>query len=318
MSTGVRGREPAETLAPEAPPQGGGPPAPRRVLTQLSRRLARGLLVAPSGLLLALVAFVPLALLIYFGLLTGPRVDGPVTGAEWVRMAGQPELYGRLLVRSLSIGLEATALTVLIGLPTAWALSRHVARKSLFLALLLIPLLTSNLLLIYAMFVLVGPGGPLMATLSGLGLTESGESILFTRWAVLLMVTYLHIPLMTVALFAALERIDGSLLDAARSLGAGPLQRLRHIVLPLVTPGFMAGLVIVFTPVAGSFVEAAILGGTDGMMFGTLIESQLSSVNNQPRAAAMSLALLMSIVVILALLRGLAKYSFPGAMRRRA
>ncbi|MFO8075898.1 MAG: ABC transporter permease [Egibacteraceae bacterium] len=270
----------------------------------------------PSALLLLALVVVPLVLLVYFGLLTGPGVDGAVTGQEWARIAGQPELYGRLLVRSLVLGLAATALTIIVAWPTAWALSRHVGRlRSLYLALVIIPHLTSSLSLIYAMYVLIAPGGPLMAALTGVGLAEAGDTLLFTRWAVLLMLAYLFLPFMVMALYAAVERIDDTVLDAARSLGAGAWQRFRHIVLPLTIPGMLAGLVIVFTPAAGAFVEARILGGTDGMMFGTLISEQVSRVNNQPRAAAMSVILLAAILALLGGVRATLRRAFPGALR---
>ncbi len=272
----------------------------------------------PSGLLLVALVVAPLGLLVYFGLLSGPGVDGRVTGEEWGRIAGQPELYGRLLLRSLGLGLAATALTIVVAWPTAWALSRHVRRvRALYLALVIIPHLTSSLLLIYAMYVLIAPGGPLMAALVGVGLAGAGDSLLFTRWAVLLMLAYLFLPFMVIALYAAVERIDDTVLDAARSLGAGSWQRFRHVVLPLTAPGMLAGLVIVFTPAAGAFVEAQILGGTDGMMFGTLISEQVSRVNNQPRAAAMSVILLVSILMLLGGLRWGLRRAFPGALRAR-
>ena len=284
----------------------------------LARRAARFLLMAPSGLLLVALVVVPLVMLVYFGLLTGPSVDGPVTGDEWARMVSQPGLYGQLLVRSLVLGLAATALTILFAWPTAWALSRHARRvRSLYLALVIIPHLTSSLLLIYAMYVLVAPGGALMTALGALGVADTSATILFTQWAVLIMLVYLFFPFMVMALFAAVERIDDTMLDAARSLGAGTLQRFRHVVVPLTLPGMIAGLVIVFTPAAGSFVEARILGGTEGMMFGTLISEQISRVNNQPRAAAMSVVLLLSILGVLGALRWGAQRAFPGAMRRR-
>lgn len=281
------------------------------------RRWGRSMLMLPSGVLLVCAVVVPVVMLAYFGLLTGPNTDGPVTGAEWARMASEPELYGRLLGRSLLLGLATAVLTVVLGWPTAWALSRHVrSTRSLLLALLVIPHLTSVLLLIYAVYVLIAPGGALMTALGVVGVGEQGDSILFTQLAVLIMLTYLYLPYMVMTMFSAVERIDDRILDAARSLGAGAWQRFRHIIFPMCLPGMMAGLVIVFTPAAGSFVEARILGGTEGMMFGTLISEQLSRVNNQPRAAAMAILLLASILAILALVRLAARLVFPGALRR--
>ena len=280
-------------------------------------RLLRAALMLPGALLLVVLVVVPVAMLVWFSLLSGPGVSGPVTGQEWAGMAARPRLYGGLLLRSLVLGLGATALSILIAWPAAWALSRHVAprMRAVVLALLIIPHLTSALLLIYAMYVLIAPGGALMTALASLGLAEARETILFTRWAVLLMLTYIFLPFMVMALFAAVERIEDSTLMAARSLGAGAWARFVHVVLPMTLPGLMTGLVIVFTPAAGSFLEARILGGSDGMMFGTLIAEQISRVNNQPRAAAMSVVLLLVILAMLGLFRWAAACAFPGAMR---
>lgn len=275
-------------------------------------------LMAPATALLIAMVAVPVAMLAWFSLLSGPGVSGAVTGREWAVMLDRPQLYGGLLLRSLALGLGATALCILIAWPTAWALSRHVAprTRSAILALLIIPHLTSALLLIYAMYVLIAPGGPMMTALAALGLAESRDTILFTRWAVLLMLTYIYLPFMVMALFAAVERIEPTVLDAARSLGASGWARFRHIVLPMTLPGLMTGLVIVFTPAAGSFLEARILGGANGMMFGTLIAEQISRANNQPRAAAMAITLLAVILLLLGVFRLLAMRAFPGAMRR--
>ena len=282
------------------------------------RHSGRFALVVPAALLMLLVLVIPLGLLVYFGLLSGPDIDGPVTGAEWQRMFAQPNLYGRLLLRSLLIGIDVTIITLAIALPTAWAISRHVRRQGVVLTLIIVPALTSNLLLIYAIFVMIAPGSAFMSLLGSIGLVSASGGILYTKWAVLLMLSYLHLPLMIVAMFATVERIDQRTLNAAQSLGAGPIRRFIHVVLPMALPGLLAGLVIVFTPTTGSFVEAAILGGSDGMLFGTMIDSQLSTVNNQPRAAAMAMLLLVAIFTVLFVLQFVARQLAPGALRRKA
>lgn len=283
----------------------------------LRTRLGKTSLGIPAWVLLMLGILAPLVLLIYFGLLTGPNLDGGVTGAEWQRIWNEPNVYGKLLIRSIGIGAGATVLTLLIGFPTAWVISRYVKRKTMALVLLIVPNLTSNLLLIYAVFVMIAPGGVTMKILDAMGLASADGGILYTRWAVLIMLAYMYLPLMTIALFTTVEGIDSNVLNAAKSLGAGSFKRFLHVIFPLSLPGLIAGLVIVFTPVTGSFVEAAILGGTDGMMFGTLIDGQLSSVNNEPRAAAMSIMLLVSIIGILVVLQFGARLIAPGALRRK-
>lgn len=275
--------------------------------------IKRHLLAIPAWVLLIAAIFLPLILLSVFSLWNVTARTPTPFGHEWAVLYNQAGTYGPILVRSLLLGLGATFVTVLFGLPTAWVISRYVKRKGLALGLIIAPGMISNLLLIYAFFVLLSPGGLSSFLVNTLGM----GSLLYTKWAVLLILSYIHFPLMTVALFTTVERIDRQVVRAARSLGASAFRRVRTIIVPLAAPGMLAGLVIVFTPSAGSFVEAKILGGADGMMFGTMIDGQLSAVNNDSRAAAMSLVLLATIFCLLGLLFVVLRKAFPGALRRR-
>lgn len=277
------------------------------------RTLKRHLLAIPAWALLVTAILLPLVLLSVFSLWNVTARTPAPFGHEWVVLYREAGTYGPILVRSLLLGLGATVVTVLFGLPTAWVISRYVKRKGLVLGLIIAPGMISNLLLIYAFFVLLSPGGLSSFLVNTLGM----GSLLYTKWAVLLILSYIHFPLMTVALFTTVERIDRQVVRAARSLGASAFRRVRTIILPLAAPGMLAGLVIVFTPSAGSFVEAKILGGADGMMFGTMIDGQLSAVNNDARAAAMSFVLLASIFCLLGVLFLVLRKAFPGALRRR-
>lgn len=275
--------------------------------------MKRHLLAVPAWVLLIAAILLPLVLLIVFSLWNVTALTPAPFGHEWSVLYQEIGTYGPILLRSLLLGLGATLLTILFGLPTAWVISRNVKRKGLALGLIIAPGMISNLLLIYAFFVLLSPGGLSSFLVSSLGM----GSLLYTKWAVLLILSYIFFPLMTVALYTTVERIDTQVVRAAQSLGAGTFRRVLTIILPLAAPGMLAGLVIVFTPAAGSFVEAKILGGADGMMFGTMIDGQLSAVNNDARAAAMSLILLAAIFCLLALLFMLFRTAFPGALRRR-
>lgn len=277
------------------------------------RTIKRHLLAIPAWVLLVAAIFLPLILLSVFSLWNVTARTPTPFGHEWGVLYREVGTYGPILLRSLLLGLGATVVTVLFGLPTAWVISRYVKRKGLVLGLIIAPGMISNLLLIYAFFVLLSPGGLSSFLVNTLGM----GSLLYTKWAVLLILSYIHFPLMTVALFTTVERIDRQVVRAARSLGASAFRRVRTIILPLAAPGMLAGLVIVFTPSAGSFVEAKILGGADGMMFGTMIDGQLSAVNNDSRAAAMSLVLLAAIFCLLGLLFLVLRKTFPGALRRR-
>ncbi|MDI3270641.1 MAG: ABC transporter permease [Bacillota bacterium] len=251
----------------------------------------------PALFLLVSLVLVPLLLLLFWSLRTG---IGP--GSSWtlahLQQIWQKPLYLQLLKKSFLTASAVTLLTVLLAWPAAWALARHFTRAQAFLlTLALVPYLTSYLLLIYAMMVLLAQGGPLMTLLSWLHLAGLESSILYTPWATILMLVYENVPIMLLVLFSASQRIDPRLLEAAQILGAGPLQRFFHVIFPLSLPGLLAGMVLVFVPVAGSFVEAQILGGPRGLLLGNVIADQVSRIYRPTMGAALSLLLLASVLL---------------------
>jgi spermidine/putrescine transport system permease protein len=269
-------------------------------LRQRAAALGRGALLAgPTGILLATMVAIPLGLLVGRSLL---GVDGP-TLSGYARLV-ETDLYRRLLGRSLRVATLVTVLSCLFAWPAGWAISRIAARhRPVLLGLTVVPYLTSTLLLIYSMLVLIAPDGPLMTMVSFLGLAESTQSILYTPTATVVMLVYQHLPLMIVVLYVASERIPDDLLEAARSLGGGRVTVFRRVVVPLTAPSFLAAFALVFVPVAGSFVEAQILGGPNGLLLGNVIADQVTRVNNPQLAAVLSLVLLASILVVLAVLQ---------------
>ena len=270
-----------------------GPAAARGWLPRAVRDLA---LAGPAGVLLAVLVVVPLVLLGVRSVTAGDDVF-----ALW-RELGRTDLYMRLLGRSLAMAAGVTLLTVAVAWPAGWAISRARPRhRPVLLMLAVIPYLTSYLLLIYAVLVLLSAGSPLMEALGALPFLQPGDSILYTSWATLVMLTYEHLPIMIVILFAASERIDDELLRAARSLGAGRLRVFATVVAPLTAPSFLAAFALVFVPVAGSFVEAQILGGPDGLLLGNVIADQVSRVNNPGLAAVLSLLLVGAVLACLGL-----------------
>jgi ABC-type spermidine/putrescine transport system permease subunit I len=259
-------------------------------------RLVRDvLLVGPGGLLLVALVAVPVGLLAFRSLV---GVDGP-TLASYARLL-ETDLYRRLLGRSLGVAAMVTAGATLLAWPAGWCISRVRARhRPLLLGLVVVPYLTSYLLLAYAFLVLLAAGGPLMTALSWTGLVAASDTILYTPTATVVMLTYEQLPIMVIVLYAASERIPDEQILAARSLGASRLMVLRRVVLPLTAPSLLAGVVLVFVPVAGSFFEAQILGGPNGLLLGNVIADQVTRVNNPQLAAVLSLVLLLAILLCL-------------------
>jgi spermidine/putrescine transport system permease protein len=215
-------------------------------------------------------------------------------------------LYPRLLIRSLVTAGVAAAITVLLAWPAAWALSRLPARRrNLLLSLIIVPYLTSYLLLIYSVFVLLSAGGPLFSALHAVGLVGKQTSLLYHPVATVIALAYENLPIALFVLYSTSEQIGDDLLTAAGSLGARPLARFRHIVLPLSATGLMTAFVLVFVPMCGAFVEPQILGGPNGLLLGNTINDQLTTISAPHFAASLSLFLLFGIFVVVLALYGL-------------
>jgi spermidine/putrescine transport system permease protein len=218
-----------------------------------------------------------------------------------------------ILWRSVRLSVLTTLLAFALGLPTAWFIATRPAReRALWLFLVTIPFWTNLLIRTFAIMEVIRNGGLLNTALLRLGLIESPIQILYTDAAVLIGMVYVYLPLMVLPLYAAIERFDMTLLEAAHDLYASRLRALRHVVLPVIRPGIVAGGILVFVPSLGAYVTPRILGGGKNMMIGNFIELQFGQGRNWPLGAALSLILL--VAVLLALL-ALARVTREGAPR---
>lgn len=292
------------TALPPAPAGGrAARPAPagtsaRRVFPL--RHLASHLWMLPGAAVLLLLIVTPLAMLVYSGL-TSPLRPG-LSFDNYVR-AVTDNVYVRLYVKSLWLALKVTALAIAIGWPAGWALAKVVSpkRRTLLLSLAIIPFLTSQLMLIYAMLVLVADSGPLIGLLRGLHLIGDDTSLLYTPQATLMMLAYESLPMVLLVMYSAADRIDDRLLEAAAGLGAARLSVFFRIILPLSSPSLVACFMLAFIPAAGSFVEAQILGGPNGLLIGNIISDQVSGSGNAPLGAALALVLLAVNAIVVGL-----------------
>ena len=220
------------------------------------------LLLLPVAGVLALMVVVPLIVLVWFSL-APDGAAAPLSLDSYARLVGTG-LYLRLAGKTLLTAGAASLLTAALGWYPAWALSRLPARlRNLVLLAVIVPYLTSTLLLIYSVFVILGPGSPLMVALRLVGLARPGASILYSPAATLVMLVYENLPLMVFVLFTGMQQVDASLLAAAGSLGATRWQRMAGIVVPLAAPSLVTAVIVVFVPMGGAFVEPAILGGAE-------------------------------------------------------
>jgi spermidine/putrescine transport system permease protein len=207
-------------------------------------------------------------------------------------------LYYPVYLRSLWIAAATTVLCLVVGYPAAYAIARVApARWRPALVLLaVVPFWTSFLVRTYAWRFLLQDDGAVNAALALLGLPA--QKLLFTETAVLLGQVYGELPFMILPLYAAIERLDSRLLEAASDLGANAATRFVRVTLPLTAPGIVAGVALVFVPSLGAFVTPDLLGGAKSMMIGSLIHEQFVQ-RNQPFGAALSNLLAFAVLVLL-------------------
>ncbi len=258
----------------------------------------------PSGVMLLCLTIAPIVLLLLFSFMNRNLFAGqPWPGWTMGNLARlmESESFWKLLVKSLGIGAVVTLLCVLLAYPAAWALAKAVPERlrSALVLLVILPFFTSQLLLIYAMMNLIQSGGLLMTLLERLGV--QAESMLYTNKATILVLVYEYLPYMILCLYSSMENIDDNLLRASHSLGANRAQTFWNLVFPMSLPGLLSGILLVFVPVVGSFAEPALVGGSSGMMLGSLINSQYKDNLNMGYGAVMSCVLLIVLCLIMAL-----------------
>ncbi len=260
----------------------------------------------PGAALFLCLSLIPLAMLALFSFVAGNlSPGGQIAGFTLGNFARafSSWTFPRLMGKSLMIGLLVTSICIVIAYPAAWALAKVVKerRRSLCLSLVIVPFFTSQLLLIYAIMSLFQSRGLVMTFFGMLNLADPSSSILYSNTAVVIVLVYEYLPYMILSLYTSLESIDDNLLLASRSLGAGKIQTFRRVVFPMSLPGLLSGILLVLVPTAGSFVEPELIGGADGMMVGSLINSQFSEVLNMGYGAALSfvfLVVLSGVMVI--------------------
>ena len=207
-------------------------------------------------------------------------------------------LYGTIFKRTLWLSLLGTTLCLLVGFPFAYYLARYSTRKTLLLMLVIVPFWTSFLIRTYSWLIILDPDFWLMRALRSIGIGHGG-TILYTPNAIYLGVLYNYLPLMILPVYAALERMDWSLVDAAQDLGDGPFRAFRRVTLPLVAPGIVAGSLLVFIPLTGEYLIPVILGGDKTVYAGQLIAQQFLEARDWPFGSAIAMVVIGALTVAL-------------------
>lgn len=225
---------------------------------------------------------------------------------EWTTLnylrAVEP-LYLWILVRSIALAAATTLFCLLAGWPVAWWLGAVVPRrwKNALLVLVILPFWTSFLVRMYAWIFILREEGLLNLILGGLGLPPL--PLLYNDFSVMLGQIYGELPFMILPLYASIEKLDPSLLEAAADLGATPSRRLWRVAFPLTAPGIAAGCLLVFIASLGAYLAPDLLGGGRTVYVGNLIQSQFAVARDMPFGAALSFLLMLNVLALLWLFR---------------
>jgi len=245
---------------------------------------------AAAALTALAVALVNMALLVAVLALVFPALRGFVDIPDF--------LYFAAYLSSLKIALISTFLTLLIGYPIAYAMARAPSHwRATLLMLVILPFWTSFLIRVYAWIGILSTEGYLNQLLLATGLISEPLTILNTPVAVYIGIVYTYLPFMVLPIYAALEKMDDSLVEAAEDLGCTALSAFWLITAPLSKPGVIAGCFLVFIPTLGEFVIPSLLGGSDTVMIGKVLWEEFFNNRDWPVASAVAVILLLILIV---------------------
>lgn len=226
-------------------------------------------------------------------------VDIAITGSWSSYARALKPLYLAILLKSMGFAALTTLLCFILGLPVALAISFASPRAKLLLLLaVMLPFWTNLLIRTYALMAILRTEGMINSALGWLwGLVPGLPAftplpLINNNFAVVVGLVYVHLPFMVLPLYAALDRMDRSLIEASLDLGAGHLATLRRVVVPLALPGIVSGIIITFIPALGAYLTPDLLGGTSSQMIANVIERQFRSANDWPFGAALSFLLM--------------------------
>ena len=269
------------------------------------RRTTFWALYVPPLLWLGAFFLVPLALMAAFSL----RADMSGTVLRlWTPTLRQYNAlfsigsYWRLLGLSALIALVVAASATALAYPIAYFLAfRAGPRAGLYLVLLLVPFWTSYLLRVMAWKIMLGSNGVINSFLLYTGVVDEPLTVLlYNRYAVVITLVYVWVPFVALPILAALQRIDRSLFEAAADLGATPFHTFRRVTIPLSLPGVVAAFLMVFIPTVGEYVTPLLVGGSQGSMYGNIIQDFFTKAANWPLGSALAMIMLAGTLALVA------------------
>lgn len=302
--------QPTATARPEGPPRRGA----LRALSRLAWRWpwAKAIVeIGPPLLVFLLVYVAALVALFVSGFWRLDEFTSEIVrdwGLDNFKTLWEDPTYRTITLRTLGLATAVTLTCIVLAFPFALFLAR-VASPRLRVVLLVavvLPLWVSYLVRVYSWRLILNPQGALNWALEGLGLPT--QSILYTNWAMWLVYSYIWLPFMVLPVYAALEKIPSSYLEASADLGAGALTTLRRVVLPLAVPGIAAGSIFTFSLTLGDYIAPGLVGGPSSQLIGNVVFANVGVANNVPFAAAFAMVPLVIMALYLALMKRLGAF----------
>ena len=265
-------------------------------------RAYKSIVSVPPLLWVGLFLLLPYALMLAhsFWLLRDGNIVHQWTLHNYRTLATNP-VYAQVLFRSMRIAASVTFCSLLLGYPLAYYLSFHsCARKEILYQLVIVPLWVSYLVRGYAWKTILGSDGVLNGFLQYLHLTSAPVGfLLYSPFAVVLMLTHIYTPFVFLPIYAALEHIPRPLVEASQDLGAGPFKTFLRVILPLSLPGLLAGATFAFVLSFGDFLAPLLVGGASGTMIANIVQSLFGAAYDWPLGAAISVCILLITISLL-------------------
>jgi len=268
--------------------------------------------LVPAWAIMLLTLIVPIGIIV----LVSFAERGPYGGFEWKfsldayrqilfaedwsgTLAFNPQYLG-IIARTVWLAALATLICALLSFPVAYFIAAQSSSvKSILIYLVTLPFWVSMIVRVYAWLLILGNDGVVEKTLTGLGLAGDIDSLLFNDGAMLVGLVYSYIPLMILPVYASVEKFDKSYIEAAHDLYGNRWTTLRRVIIPLVSPGLVAGAILVFVPCLGAVLEPTLLGGGKNIMMGNLIQTQFGTARNWPFGSAIAIVLLVLVMIVL-------------------
>jgi spermidine/putrescine transport system permease protein len=278
----------------------------------MEHRSRVAILITPSVLFLVVLFLAPLGIMALFSFRAGAfGAERDIFTLDHYRDFFTNAAFLRLLWRSIIVSFWVSILTVILAYPIAYFLVfRAGDLRIMLLTIIIVPAWVSYLLRVLSWKIILGSSGALASFLKLIGLAQGGAPLLiYSSNAVIITLIYVWAPFVALPIFAALERMDHNLLEAAYDLGCSRVEAFVRVTLPLSLPGVVAGFLFVFIPTVGEYVTPALVGGPQGVMFGNIIWDQFLKALNWPLGSLMSLTMLLVVLLPLFILGRFVRFS---------